>query len=201
MTRTLADLYDTFAQARAAADALARLGVPEADVAVVSLAADRHDTDRGLSAVRADDTTVGVEAGLALGGVVGLAAGIGIVAMPMAAPLLAAGWLAVTAAGAVAGMATGTLVGGLVGHGHAEGHAQVLAEGVRRGCTLVTARVPLLLHARAREAMQRNGRLDPQGLVAVWRREGWAGYDPAAPDLTPEQVVAERRGHAMAIAA
>lgn len=199
MTQTIADLYDTFSQARAAADRLVRLGIPEADIAIVSMSADREATGRGLSAVKVDEVTVVAEAGMALGGMVGLAAALA--AAPVAVPLMAVGWLAVTAAGAVAGVATGTLVGSLVGHGHAEEHADVLAEAVRRGCTVVTARVPILLLARAKGAMRRHGRLDPRGLVELWQGEGWRGYDPEAPDLTPEQVVAERLSHAPAMAA
>ena len=59
-------------------------------------------------------------------------------------PLLrenAAGWLAATAVGAAAGAATGGIVGALTEAGVSAEDAHSYAEGVRRGGTLVSARV------------------------------------------------------------
>ena len=55
--------------------------------------------------------------------------------------MVAAGWLVATAAGAAAGGLTGGIIGALTQAGVSDEDAQVYAEGVRRGGTLVTARV------------------------------------------------------------
>ncbi len=199
MTKTIACLYDTFHDARDAADRLERLGVPASDIGLVSISGDPHAPSLGLAGTRMDDARTGAEAGLALGGVVGLAAGI--VALPAALPVLAVGWLATTAAGALAGLAAGNLVGGLIGHGHPEDQAHVLAEGVRRGCTMVSARVPFMSAARMRAAMAMAGSVNLGLRQVEWHREGWHGFDPHAPAFSPEEVVAERMRHVLPRAA
>ena len=70
-----------------------------------------------------------------------LLAGLGLLAIPGVGPVVAAGWLVATAAGAAAGGLTGGIVGALTQAGVSDEDAQVYAEGVRRGGTLVTARV------------------------------------------------------------
>jgi hypothetical protein len=66
-------------------------------------------------------------------------------AIPGVGPVVAAGWLAATTLGAVTGAvacgAAGGLIGALTDSGVPEEHAHVYAEGVRRGGTLVTARL------------------------------------------------------------
>ena len=75
----------------------------------------------------------------------GLLAGLGLLAIPGLGPIVAAGWLAATAVGAgigaAGGAATGSLVGALKNSGHTEEDANVYSEGVRRGGTLVSAKV------------------------------------------------------------
>lgn len=55
--------------------------------------------------------------------------------------MVAAGWLAATAVGAAAGAATGGVIGALTQAGVSKEDAEFYAEGVRRGGTLVSARV------------------------------------------------------------
>ena len=76
-----------------------------------------------------------------MGGTAGLPAGLGLLAIPGLGPVVAAGWLAATAVGAAAGAATGGIVGALTEAGVSEEEAHSYAEGVRRGGTLVSARV------------------------------------------------------------
>jgi hypothetical protein len=66
----------------------------------------------------------------AVGGAVGLLAGLGLLAIPGIGPVVAAGWLVSTAAGAAAGGATGGLIGALTQAGVSEEDAHVYAEGV-----------------------------------------------------------------------
>ena len=69
-------------------------------------------------------------------------AGLGLLAISGLGPVVAAGWLASMALGATAGAATGGIVGALTQAGVSEEEAPLYAEGVRRGGTLVSARVP-----------------------------------------------------------
>jgi hypothetical protein len=84
----------------------------------------------------------GAGIGAGLGGAAGLLAGLGLLAMPGLDPVVAAGWLVSTAVGAAAGAATGGPIEALTEAAVSEEDAHTYAEGVRRGGTLVTARVP-----------------------------------------------------------
>ena len=76
------------------------------------------------------------------GGIIGLLTGLGLMAIPGVGPVVAAGWLASTAAGVAAGGAAGGIIGALTQTGASEEDASAYAEGIRRGGTLVSARVP-----------------------------------------------------------
>ena len=98
--------------------------------------------------------------------------------------MIAAGWLAATAAGAVAGATAGAIVGGLVDvlreAGESEEDAHVYTEAVRRGGTLLVARVD---DARAAEARAIITRFDPVDAAArgrEYRAQGWRGFDAGA---------------------
>ena len=96
---TVCRVYDSYAQARAAVDAVESAGVPVADVSIVAnkyVSAEHADVDE----VSGGATGAGI--GGALGGGAGLLAGLGLLAIPGLGPVVAAGWLASTAAGAVA---------------------------------------------------------------------------------------------------
>src|SRR5215217_6377675 len=136
---TVCRVYDSYAQARAAVDAVQGAGVPASDVSIVA--------NKYVSAEHADvhdvpEAAKGAGIGGALGGGAGLLAGLGLLAIPGLGPVVAAGWLASTAVGAAAGAATGGIVGALVDAGVSKDDASRYAEGVRRGGTLVSARVP-----------------------------------------------------------
>jgi hypothetical protein len=104
---------------------------------------------------------------------------------------VAAGWLASTAALAVAGGATGGLIGALTQSGVSEEDANVYAEGVRRGGTLVTARVPDAERARC-EAILDRASVNLRDRAALYQKSGWSRFDPAAPAYTEEQIRNER---------
>jgi hypothetical protein len=99
--------------------------------------------------------------------------GHGLLAIPGVGPVVAAGWLIATAAGAatgaVVGGAAGGLVGSLTGAGVSERDAHFYAEGVRRGGTLVTARVDDDRASTAREILQRYKAVDPAARGAAYR--------------------------------
>ena len=87
------------------------------------------------------------------------------------------------------------LVGSLTGAGVPERDAQFYAEGVRRGGTLVTARVDDARASAAREILQRFKWVDPAIRGAAYREGGWTSFDENAPAYTADQVAAERRRH------
>jgi hypothetical protein len=195
MTQTVTALYDTYDSAVSAVDALEAAGIPHSDISIVSNNVDdRYGKDRPTHA--ADDAGKGAGIGAAVGGVGGLLTGLGLLAIPGVGPVVAGGWLVATAAGAVTGAvvggAAGGLVGSLTGAGVPEHDANFYAEGVRRGGTLVTARVDDARASAAREILQRYKLVDPALRGAVYRESGWTSFDPNAPAYTADQVAAER---------
>jgi Heat induced stress protein YflT domain len=195
MTQTVSALYDTYDSAASAVNALETTGIPHSDISIVSNNVDnRYDKDRTTNA--AEDAGKGAGVGAAVGGIGGLLTGLGLMAIPGVGPVVAAGWLVATAAGAatgaVVGGAAGGLVGSLTGAGVPEGDAQFYAEGVRRGGTLVTARVDDARAPTAREILQRYKAVDPAIRGAAYREGGWTSFNDNAPAYTADQVAAER---------
>ena len=140
MTTTVTGLYDRYDNAQRAVDALEAAGIPSSSISVVANNGDDYHKTKA-----ADDAGAGAGIGAAVGGVGGLLTGLGIMAIPGVGPVVAAGWLAATAVGAVGGAVVGGAAGGIVGamtkEGIPEADAHVYAEGVRRGGTLLTAKV------------------------------------------------------------
>lgn len=195
MTQTVTALYDTYDSAAAAVNALEDFGIPYSDISIVSNNVDnRYEKDPTSNA--AEDAGKGAGAGAVVGGIGGLLTGLGLMAIPGVGPVVAAGWLAATAAGAatgaVVGGAAGGLVGSLTGAGVPERDAQFYAEGVRRGGTLVTARVDDTRASTAWEILQRYKAVDPAIRGAAYRETGWTSFDENSPAYTADEVAAER---------
>lgn len=192
MSKTISALFDTYADAAAAVDDLETMGVPSSDISIVGHGADAGAKPKAV----ARDAEAGAGLGAAVGGFGGLLAGLGIIAIPGVGPAVAAGWLAATLTGAIAGAFAGGAAGGLVGAlteaGVPEADAHVYAEGVRRGGTLVTAKVDDK-DGEAEAALQRRA-ADARGRGEGWRTAGWPGFDPDRPALTGDELARERRG-------
>ena len=118
-------------------------------------------------------------------------AGLGLLAIPGLGPVVAAGWLASTAVGALAGGATGGIIGALTQAGVKEEDAQLYAEGIRRGGTLVSARVPDTDRARYESVLNRSA-VNFKEHSAAYRKAGWDRFDPSAPALSADQIRKER---------
>lgn len=192
--KTITALFDNYDDARAAVSSLEAAGIDSDDISVVSNNGDgRYDADASNAAEGAG-TGAGIGAGL--GGAGGLLAGLGLLAIPGVGPVVAAGWLAATAAGAVAGAVVGGAAGGLIGalteSGVPESDAHVYAEGVRRGGTLVTARVDEAREAEADAILRRSNWVDPAERRRNYEQSGWTGFDPALDPYTADQIAAER---------
>ncbi len=191
--KTVTGLFDDYSDASAAVNALEASGVPSNDISIVSNNADnRYDGDSNA----AEGAGTGAGIGAALGGVGGLLTGLGIMAIPGVGPVVAAGWLAATAAGAVAGAVAGGAAGGLIGaltdSGIPEDHAHVYAEGVRRGGTLVTAKVDDAKVTAAEAILKRSSWVDPAERGAAYRADGWTKFDDTLDPYDQQQVVQER---------
>ena len=191
MTKTVTGLFDSYEAARAAVNSLEAAGVPHSDISIVANNADNR-YGAGRTDEVADDAGKGASAGAVLGGAGGLLAGLGLLAIPGLGPVVAAGWLASTAVGAAAGAAVGGAAGGIVGAmtdaGVPERDAHVYAEGVRRGGTLVTARVEDFRAAEAQAILQRNKTVDIATRGQAYRDSGWTAFDPNAPAYTSDEV-------------
>lgn len=198
MTQTLTGLFDGYDDARRAVQDLEAAGVPHRDVSIVaSNAHGEHGGNTGAVADHADDDAgKGAGVGAAVGGVGGLLAGLGLLAIPGLGPIVAAGWLVSTLAGAATGAAIGGAAGGLVGAlmhaGVPEEDAHVYAEGVRRGGSLVTARVDDTLVSTARRILSDDRTVDLHARGQAYRQQGWTRFDDTAPAYTADQVSAER---------
>ena len=197
MTQTITGLFDRYEDARLAVTDLETAGVPHKDISIV--ANDTHG-DHSKSAETAskagEDAGKGAGIGAAVGGLGGLLAGIGALAIPGLGPVVAAGWLASTAVGAVGGAVIGGAAGGLVGAltkaGVPEEDAHVYAEGVRRGGTLVSAKVDDAYAATAQAILNGERAVDVAGRGALYREEGWSSFDDTAAPYTVEEVLVER---------
>jgi uncharacterized protein (TIGR02271 family) len=157
---------------------LERSGIPQSDISIIANndsgwfnrdGSKRIDRDADGTDDRAEGAATGAGIGATLGGVAGLLAGLGMLAIPGIGPVVAAGWLASTAAMAAAGGATGGLIGALTQSGVGENEARNYAEGVRRGGTLVTVRVPDTDRARVEAIMNRFSPMDTNTMGATHR--------------------------------
>ena len=199
MTATISRLYDSYADAQRAVTILEAAGVPHSDLSIVANNSDnwygadtKVDRDRDGTDDRAEGAATGAGIGAGLGGAAGLLAGLGLLAIPGLGPVVAAGWLASTALGATAGAATGGIVGALTQSGVSEEEAPLYAEGVRRGGTLVSARVPDADRARF-EALLSQSAVDIRQRSSAWQKAGWKSFDPSAKPYTADDVRKERQ--------
>ncbi|MET4149033.1 MULTISPECIES: hypothetical protein [unclassified Bradyrhizobium] len=199
MTVTISRLYDNYSDAQRAVTNLEAAGLPHSDLSIVANNSDnwystdkKVDRDRDGVDDRAEGAAKGAGVGAGLGGAAGLLAGLGLLAIPGLGPVVAAGWLASTALGAVAGGATGGVVGALTQAGVSDEEAPLYAEGVRRGGTMVSARVPDADRARY-EAILDQSAVNLRDRSAAWQKAGWKSYDPSAQPYGADEVRKERQ--------
>ncbi len=132
-------IYKTVGTAEAAVDHLLAKGFTNESISVLlpddeSTRAFAHEK----STKAPEGTTTGVAAGGAVGGTLGLLAGIGALAIPGVGPLIAAGPIMATLAGLGVGGAVGGMVGALVGLGIPEYEAKRYEGAVKDGGTLLS---------------------------------------------------------------
>jgi len=188
--QTVTGLYDKQADARAVVSALEDAGISSDNISIVGRDGNERDSKAGEGAA------AGAGIGAAVGGTGGLLAGLGMLAIPGVGPVVAAGWLVATAAGAVAGAVAGGAAGGIIGsltkEGVDEDDAHVYAEGVRRGSTLVSARVEDSEAEVAQAIIKDRAPVDLDTRRASYREAGWERFDETDPEYTDEDVLKER---------
>ena len=172
MPQTITRLFDTFEQAERAVVELERAGVRGTEISLVS-----HQPARD-----------GGPGAAAIGGVVGggVLAGLGLLAIPGLGPVLAAGWLASAAVGAVVGGAVAAgavgLVAALTHAGVSREDADIYAEAVRRGGTLVSAKVDDEHLAQAEAALAQVDSVNIATRGKYYSSTGWNGGGETAAD-------------------
>lgn len=216
MTKTLTRLFDNHSDAENAVRDLEAMGVPRSDISIVAnnaagafgstgghndvgttAAAAGHETAQAVG--HADDhgdVSRGATTGALVGGAGGLLAGLGLLAIPGLGPIVAAGWLLSTAAGAGIGAAGGAATGGVVGAlknaGHTDDEAHVYSEGVRRGSTLLSAKVPDAMGDSAVAMFGRYNAVDAATRGSAYRAGGWSAFDDKAANYSADEVTTER---------
>src|SRR3954452_7533884 len=199
MTVTISRLYDNHNDAQQAVRRLESAGVPHSDISLVANNSDswfsaNKTVDRDHDGVddRAEGAGKGAGVGAGVGGAAGLLAGLGLLAIPGLGPVVAAGWLAATAVGAAAGAAAGGIVGALTQAGVSDEDAHAYAEGVRRGGTLVSARVPDADRTRL-DTILNTSAVNLRDRSAAWQKTGWKSFDPASQPYGADEVRRERQ--------
>jgi hypothetical protein len=190
-TRIVTGLFESYDTAKQAVLDLEAAGIPHAHISIVA-----NNTDYRI--MREEPVTEGAGAatgasiGTIVGGGAGLLAGLGMIAIPGIGPVVAAGWLASTALGAAVGAATGGIIGAMTDAGMTEEDAERYAEGIRRGGTLVSAKVTMAQLALAEGIIAKYNAIDPETRAAAYRAEGWKGFDHSGPTYPLSEAEKER---------
>ncbi|TPJ52422.1 general stress protein [Mesorhizobium sp. B2-6-4] len=180
--KTITGLFDNYDDANDAVGELEATGVPRSDISIV--ANNSTGWHKAEASEAGEDAATGAGVGAVVGGAGGLLTGLGLMAIPGVGPVVAAGWLAATAAGAVGGAVVGGAAGGIIGAlteaGVPENDAHVYAEGIRRGGTLVTAKVEDNLVPNAQQILNQYNSVDIADRRNEYEAGGWTGFDPTA---------------------
>jgi len=132
-------LYKTRVQAEVAVERLLGSGFSNDDVSVLMQDSESTKEFAHQKNTKAPEgTTTGAVSGGAVGGTLGLLAGIGALAIPGAGPFIAAGPITATLAGVGVGGAVGGLIGALVGMGIPEYEAKRYEGIIKEGGVLLS---------------------------------------------------------------
>jgi hypothetical protein len=185
--------------------ALEAAGVPPSETSVISNNSDSwYKVNRTASPVPLlKDDASGEGSGKGEGAILGAAIGataataaslVTMLAIPGVGAVVGAGWLAAMLGSMAIGGVAGGLLGALSNAGISEQDAQVFVEGVRRGGTLVAARVPQAQLPQVAPMMNRSA-VNLQERSDLYRKSGWQSFDPDAVPYTADQVHSERALH------
>lgn len=205
MTRTIVALYDDIYTSNHVVQRLIDAGYSRDRISLV--ARDSHGEYAGFvneletmdPGAAAEGAEIGGGIGMILGGLAGLLAGLGALTIPGIGAVLVAGpfgaaisTLAGAGAGTLAGGVAGGLIGALVELGIPESDAAYYLEGVRRGGTLVIARVPDHKTEMAIEIMNNFEPANIEARVTEWRARGWQAFNPEGKALSEADLEKEQ---------
>lgn len=186
----LTRLFEDYAQARRAVDAVNALGRSSVDAAILGNETirdqqDAYERDYGsTSAVVVEEVpsgaATGAGLGAAVGGGAGLLAGLGLLAIPGLGPIVAAGWLAATAVGAAGGALAGGAIGALADLGISEEDAPIYNEALRRGGVMVSVRADDADLPAVEQALSNITPYDVADLRNRYEAEGWRAGETEA---------------------
>jgi hypothetical protein len=179
--KAIIGLVATQAQAERIVDQLQRAGFSGDDVSV--LLPDKQGTrdfahEKNTKAP--EGAIAGVGAGGALGGTLGLLAGIGALAIPGLGPFIAAGPIMAALSGAAAGAAVGGITGALVGMGIPELEARQYETKLKSGNILLSVHAESSdERGRAKKILEEGGATDvaATGEQGVPKKQKAAGLD------------------------
>jgi hypothetical protein len=210
MLITVCRLYDSYDDANRVILMLEAAGIAPSDTSVISNNSDtwysaaktanvvplRKDSASSEAGSEAGGKVEGAAIGAAIGATAATEASlITMLAIPGVGAVVGAGWLAAVLGSMAIGGVAGGLLGALTNAGINEEDAQVFVEGVRRGGTLVAARVPQPELPRV-EAMMNQSAVNLKERSDLYRKSGWQSFDPNAVPYTADQVRSERALHA-----
>ncbi|MGI6620017.1 MAG: general stress protein [Bacillota bacterium] len=157
MGKTVLGVFENTRQAEKAVDDLQRRGFNKQEISIVA----RKSTAGGGARSRGDmeagqDISGGITAGSAIGGVAGLLAGVGALAIPGIGPVVAAGPIATALSGAV----TGGIAGGLIDWGIPEDVGQKYEQRVKEGKIVAMVRTDDEKTNEAADIFRRHGAKD-----------------------------------------
>jgi hypothetical protein len=207
MLITICRLYDSYAAANRVVIGLEVAGIAPPEASLISNNSDTwYRTGNASNVVpmrkqdaSRDTATSGKFESAAVGGAIGATAAtvaslVTMLALPGVGAVVGAGWLAALLGSMAIGGATGGLLGALTNAGISEEDAHVLVEGVRRGGTLVAARVPQAQLPQVASLMNRSA-VNLQERSELYRKSGWQSFDPNAGPYSADQVRSERALH------
>lgn len=178
-------IFKTRASAEGAVDTLMNEGFGASDISVLLSDSIGDQSLAHTKATKAPEgATAGAGAGLAIGGTLGLLAGIGALAIPGFGPFIAAGPIMGALAGAGVGGAVGGMTGGLIGLGMPEFEAKRYEGVIKDGGVLlcVVARTTEDIE-RAEECLERLGGKDIATSDPV--KGDWKPYERKSDTIPP----------------
>ena len=139
MSKTVICIANTSAQAETLVLRLNEAGVPTSDVSVLLPdTTGSRDFAHEHNTKAPEGTAIGVSAGGVTGGVLGLLAGIGALAIPGVGPFIAAGPIMAALSGAAVGATIGGITGALIGMGIPEYEARQYEAKIKEGNILIS---------------------------------------------------------------
>jgi hypothetical protein len=200
--QTLVALYHSFDKAQKAVEELVRNGISRDSISIVaSDATGEFAKEYSPLATNADDAVTagqGAAFGAASGGIMGVLAGLGVLALPGIGPVLAAGPLVAALTGGIVGAAAGASTGGIVAalvHTNkiTQDEAEIYAEGVRRGDTLLSVEAEDNVVMKVREVLDRYNPVDIRTRAEEFRSTGWKAFDTNAQPYDADAIKSYRQ--------